>query len=63
MNEKEKVKKCPKCGKEYTGYPAISRTDNKTEICSECGTAEALAIFKAVTPLNIPPNLKNGKFS
>ncbi len=49
MNEKEKVKKCPKCGKEYTGYPAISRTDNKTEICSECGTAEALAIFKAVT--------------
>ena len=26
---------CPLCGKEYTGYPAISRTDNKTEICPD----------------------------
>ena len=36
------VKVCPRCKKEYTGYPAISRVDNKTEICSECGVAEAL---------------------
>lgn len=33
---------CPKCGKEYDGYPALSRTDNKTEICPDCGTREAL---------------------
>ena len=33
---------CPKCGKTYTGYPALSRCDNKTEICSVCGTKEAL---------------------
>ena len=33
---------CPKCGKTYTGYPAMSRTNNKTEICPECGTREAL---------------------
>lgn len=33
---------CPKCGKEYDGYPALSRTDSKTEICPECGTREAL---------------------
>lgn len=36
-------KKCPKCGKLYTDHPAISRTDNKTEICPRCGTIEALA--------------------
>jgi predicted RNA-binding Zn-ribbon protein involved in translation (DUF1610 family) len=34
---------CPKCGKETTDYPAISRVDNKTEICSQCGMAEAFA--------------------
>ena len=36
---------CPKCGKEYVGYPAISRDDNKTEICPNCGTREALDRF------------------
>ena len=35
------MKKCPKCNEYYTGYPAISRRDNKTEICSRCGTKEA----------------------
>lgn len=33
---------CPKCGKEIIGYPALSRVDNKTEICSKCGQIEAL---------------------
>lgn len=33
---------CPKCGKGYSGYLAISRGDNKTPICPECGTREAL---------------------
>lgn len=36
------TKMCPKCGKTYRGHPAISRADNKTPICSECGTREAL---------------------
>ena len=36
---------CPACGKLLTGYPALSRKDNKTEICSDCGTKEALADF------------------
>lgn len=39
------IKICPRCGKEYEGYPAISRKDNKTEICSYCGVQEALEIF------------------
>ncbi len=33
---------CPRCKKDYTGYPALSRRDNKTDICSDCGTEEAL---------------------
>ena len=34
---------CPKCGKEYTGKPALSRLDNATLICPDCGIMEALA--------------------
>ena len=33
---------CPMCGKEYSDRPAISRADNKTPICPDCGTREAL---------------------
>lgn len=33
---------CPKCGKPYTEPPALSRTDNETLICPDCGTREAL---------------------
>jgi predicted RNA-binding Zn-ribbon protein involved in translation (DUF1610 family) len=36
---------CPRCGRIYERYGAISRRDNKTEICSECGKAEALEDF------------------
>jgi hypothetical protein len=39
------MKICPICKKQIKGYPALSRKDNKTEICSECGVAEALADF------------------
>ena len=33
---------CPRCGKEYTGRPALSRADNQTPICPDCGTRETL---------------------
>ena len=33
---------CPRCGKVYTDRPAISRVDDKTPICPDCGTREAL---------------------
>jgi hypothetical protein len=36
---------CSRCNKLYNEYPAISRRDNKTEICSKCGTEEALIDF------------------
>ena len=35
---------CPKCKREgVMKFPALSRRDNETEICSDCGTAEALS--------------------
>ncbi len=36
---------CPICGEDYDGHPAISRKDNKTKICPNCGTGEALMDF------------------
>lgn len=33
---------CPRCGKTYTGRPAVSRADNTTLICPDCGTRESL---------------------
>lgn len=38
--KKERI--CPKCGKTFTEPPAISRKDNETLICPDCGTREAL---------------------
>ena len=37
---------CPKCKKEFSDPPAISRDDNKTEICPECGVKEAMEAYK-----------------
>jgi len=38
-------RECPRCKKLFTGYPALSRKDNKTEICSPCGVEEAIEQF------------------
>ena len=38
----EEMKICPKCGRGFERLLALSRTDNKTMICDECGTMEAL---------------------
>jgi len=38
----KKVWTCPRCKKETEDIPAISRKDNKTEICTDCGTEEGL---------------------
>ena len=34
---------CPRCGNAYRERPALSRKDNDTLICPDCGTREALA--------------------
>lgn len=33
---------CSLCGQKYSGYPALSRKDGETPICSDCGMREAL---------------------
>lgn len=41
-NETLQKRICPKCGREYKERPAVSRADNRTMICPDCGTREAL---------------------
>ena len=36
---------CPICNKELGQYPALSKKDNETKICSNCGMLEALEAF------------------
>ena len=38
---KERI--CPVCGNSYRRPPALSRKDNATLICPDCGTREALS--------------------
>ena len=49
---------CPKCKKYYDGYPALSRVDNKTKICSMCGIAEAMAIANEIIEKRRIPKAK-----
>ncbi|RKI99172.1 hypothetical protein D7X87_25720 [bacterium D16-54] len=42
MGNENRMRVCPVCGKHYTDYPATSRRDNKTLICPDCGTREAM---------------------
>lgn len=37
-----RIKICPRCGNAYHGTPALSRLDNRTLLCPDCGTREAL---------------------
>lgn len=33
---------CPRCGGTFTAPPALSRTDNSTRVCPDCGLIEAV---------------------
>ena len=33
---------CPLCGRAYREHPALSRKDNETPICPDCGVREAV---------------------
>ena len=41
-NEISQIRVCPLCVKAYAEPPALSRTDNETPICPDCGTRQAL---------------------
>ena len=36
---------CGICGQTFGGFPAISRKDNITEICPNCGRLEAVEAY------------------
>lgn len=42
MKKIDSLKICPHCNKAYNEPSAISRFDNQTAICPDCGTREAL---------------------
>lgn len=42
MREVKIERMCPVCGRKYTDVPALSRLDNVTLICTNCGTRQAL---------------------
>lgn len=41
-NNIREIRICPLCGNPYADPPALSRTDNETLICPDCGTRQAL---------------------
>lgn len=41
-SEVRQIRVCPLCGKAYVDAPALSRTDNETLICPDCGARQAL---------------------
>jgi len=40
--DEKKLFRCPRCQGYSCDYPALSRGDNRTDICSNCGSEEAL---------------------
>lgn len=53
---------CPRCGATYTGYPALSRYDNKTYICPDCGVEEAMINYTHGKLIN-PNQYKKEQFT
>lgn len=41
-NDVREIRVCPLCGQTYGEAPALSRTDNETLICPDCGTRQTL---------------------
>lgn len=52
MNSRNELWTCAFCGKKTTEYPATSRKDSTTEICSDCALGEALNDY-----VNSPPQI------
>ena len=53
MKEREQnlQRMCPICGQNYSGHPALSRTDNETLICPVCGQRQALESIGIIDPV------------
>lgn len=48
LREKINYPICPLCGGHIIGFPALSRIDNATSICSACGDRETVADFTGI---------------
>lgn len=51
---------CPRCGTEWPEgnyWPSLSRQDNETEICSDCGNAEAMIDYFKPGGLRTSPDI------
>lgn len=59
---KSEIKLCPKCNETYECRSALSRIDNKTEICDVCAMAEAIIIANSVIE-NKPIELYNDELT
>ena len=47
---------CPRCDGPQPDRPALSRTDDTTQVCDHCGTAEAMEVVNgALTPQALWP--------
>ena len=64
MSIQNEIKNCPRCNepipcREFAGMyaGAISRVDNVTEICSECGVMEAMIEFSGQFPFRFTDQL------
>ena len=49
--EMKGTKICPRCGDVYLHH-SLSRLDNKTKICGDCGNWEAMTDFRFLSELN-----------
>ncbi len=45
-----RTRTCPRCDQEYTDHPALSRRDNATDICPDCGVEEAMIDTGLILP-------------
>lgn len=56
------MESCPRCSDTFDSrYPALSRADNKTYICSDCGLDEAFCDFfehRLTNPVDWPVERK-----
>ena len=59
----KELKVCPVCNKEYAGEPSLSRKDNKTDICPDCGQQEAMDAMTNSTKEKVKFNFKDERYT
>ncbi len=55
------ISSCPRCGHRYQASEALSRKDNRTEICPDCEIREALE-YSGINSLKMATNLIKARY-